>query len=100
LWLKRATTTPPPAQPCGGRGKGGYYLYGPEDLFNKNVSYTYIIIKSKLKMTFLMKTSETKKFVKIFCKSFLIFKKIFCLSHPGLIFIFTKRLFKFPSSED
>jgi hypothetical protein len=27
-------------------------------------------------MTFLMKTSETKKFVKIFCKAFLILKNI------------------------
>jgi hypothetical protein len=44
-------------------------------------------------MTFLMKTTETKKFVKIFCEVFLIFKIIFCLSHPGLIFIFTKKGF-------
>jgi hypothetical protein len=39
LWLKRATTTPTPAQPFGGRGKRGYYLYGPENLLNKNVSF-------------------------------------------------------------
>jgi hypothetical protein len=26
----------------------------------------------------------------------LIVKKIFCLSHPGLIFIFTKEAFKVP----
>jgi hypothetical protein len=45
---------------------GGCYLYGPEDLLNKNMSYTKIIIKSILKMIFLMKTSETKKFVQIF----------------------------------
>jgi hypothetical protein len=52
-------------------------------------------------MAFLMKTSETKKFVKIFCEAYLIFKKIFCLIHPGLGFIFIKiRLLKFPSSED
>jgi hypothetical protein len=44
--------------PVEGGGRG-YYLYGPEDLLNKNVNYTYIIIKSILKMTFLMKTSET-----------------------------------------
>jgi hypothetical protein len=43
-----------------GEGVGGCYLYGPEDLLNKNVSYTYITIKSILKMTFLMKTTETK----------------------------------------
>jgi hypothetical protein len=30
------------AQPCGGRG---CYLYGPEDMLNKNVSYTSIIMK-------------------------------------------------------
>jgi hypothetical protein len=29
-----------------------------------------------MKMTFLMKTSETKKFVKIFCEAFLITKNI------------------------
>jgi hypothetical protein len=28
-------------------------------------------------MTFSMKTSETKEFVKIFCEAFLIFKKYF-----------------------
>jgi hypothetical protein len=76
LWLKRATTTPPTAQPCGGWGKG-CYLYGPEDLLSKNVSYIYIIIKSILKMTFLMKTSESKKIIKIFYEAFMIFKKHF-----------------------
>jgi hypothetical protein len=82
-----------------GEGEGWCYLYGSEDLLNKNVSYTYIIIKSILEMAFLMKTSETKKFVKIFWKAFLIFKQIFCFSYPGLL-ICIKRLFKFPSSED
>jgi hypothetical protein len=48
-------------------------------------------------MTFLMKTFETKKFVKMFCQEFLILKNIFCLSHPGLIFIFTKTAFQIPS---
>jgi hypothetical protein len=42
-----------------GRGKRGCKLFGPEDLLNKNVSYT--IIKSIPKMTFLMETSQTKK---------------------------------------
>jgi hypothetical protein len=68
--MKRATSPPPHAQPCGEEGEGGCYSCSPEDLLNKNVSYTYIIIKSILKMTFLMKTSETKKFVKIFCEHF------------------------------
>jgi hypothetical protein len=44
-------------------------------------------------MTFLTKTSETKKFVKIFLRGVFDFKQIFCLSHPGLIFIFTKKGF-------
>jgi hypothetical protein len=47
-----------------------------------------------------MKTSETKKFAKIFCEAFLIFLKIFCLSHPGLFSFLQTRLLKFPSSED
>jgi hypothetical protein len=51
-------------------------------------------------MAFLMKTSETKKFCYDFLRGIFDFKKIFCLSHPGLIFILTKKLFKFPSSED
>jgi hypothetical protein len=34
---EKATTTPPPAQPWEGEGGGGCYLYGPEDLLNKNV---------------------------------------------------------------
>jgi hypothetical protein len=33
---KKTTTTSPPAQPCGGMGGGGCYLYDPEDLLNKN----------------------------------------------------------------
>jgi hypothetical protein len=37
-----------------------------------------------------------KTFVKTFCVAFLIFEKIFCLSHPGLIFILTKKAFKIP----
>jgi hypothetical protein len=48
-------------------------------------------------MTFLMKTSE--KSLLRFLRGIFDFKKIFCLNHPGLIFIFTKKLFKFPSSE-
>jgi hypothetical protein len=49
-------------------GEGGCYFYGPEDLLNTNMSYTSIIIKSILKRTFLMKTSETKKFIQIFAR--------------------------------
>jgi hypothetical protein len=65
-------TTLPPAQCTAlwGEGEGGCYcyLYDPEDLLIKNVSYTEIIIKSILKVTFLMQTFETKKFVKIFLR--------------------------------
>jgi hypothetical protein len=48
-----------------GGGGRGVLPFQPEDLLNKNVSYTYIIIKSILKMTFLMKTSG-KKVVNIY----------------------------------
>jgi hypothetical protein len=51
-------------------------------------------------MTFLMKASETKKFVKIFCEAFLIFKKYFASTIQDLFSFYKKRLFKFPSSED
>jgi hypothetical protein len=72
LWLKRATILPHPLHsPVRGDGEGGCYLYGPEDLLNKNVSYTYIIIKSILKMPFLMKTSES------FSEALLVLKKYF-----------------------
>jgi hypothetical protein len=47
---KKGHYYPTPAQSCGGTGKGGCDLYGPEDLINKNVSI--------LKMAFLMKTSK------------------------------------------
>jgi hypothetical protein len=80
--MERSTYPPPPAQPCGGEGAGGCFLWSPEDLLNKNVSYTSIIMKCTLNRTFLLKTSETKKFLKIVCEAFLIFNKIFCLRHP------------------
>jgi hypothetical protein len=47
-----------------------------------------------------MKTSETKKFVKIFCEALLIFKKYFASTIHDLFSFLQKRLFKFPSSED
>jgi hypothetical protein len=46
--MKRATITPPLAQQCGG---GGSFLCSPEYLLYKNVSDSYIIIKSPLKLT-------------------------------------------------
>jgi hypothetical protein len=61
---------PTPCTALWGGGEGGCYLYGSEDLLNKNVSYTYTIIKSILKMTFLMKQ---KSLLRFFCEAFLIF---------------------------
>jgi hypothetical protein len=46
----------------GGEGAGECFLWNPEDLINKNMSYTSIIIKLTLNMAFLLKNSETKKF--------------------------------------
>jgi hypothetical protein len=37
-------------------------------------------------MTFLKKTSETKKFVQPFCKAFLIFKKYFASTIQDLLY--------------
>jgi hypothetical protein len=51
-------------------------------------------------MTFLMKTSEPKKCVQIFCEAFLIFEKYFASTIQDLFSFLQKRLFKFPSSED
>jgi hypothetical protein len=51
-------------------------------------------------MTFLMKASETNKFVTIFCGAFLTFKKHFASTIQDLFSFLQKRLFKFPSSED
>jgi hypothetical protein len=46
-------------------------------------------------MTFLMKTSEAKKCVKVFCEAFLIFKKYFASTIQDLFSFLQKRLFKF-----
>jgi hypothetical protein len=37
-------TTSPPAQPSGGSGGGGCFLYSLEDLLNKNVSYRTLTV--------------------------------------------------------
>jgi hypothetical protein len=100
MWLKRATTTPPPGHCTALWGEGGATSTALKICLIKHELHK-IIIKSILKMSFLIKTSETKKFFRIFARHLRFKKKkIFCLSHPGLILIFTKRLFKFPSSED
>jgi hypothetical protein len=54
----------------------GCFLWSPEDLLNKNLSYASIITKSKLEIKFLLKTSETKKVLKIFCEVSLLLKNI------------------------
>jgi hypothetical protein len=49
--MKKSTFPPPPAQCTAlwGEGAGRCFLWCPEDLLNKNVSYSSIIIKSTLK---------------------------------------------------
>jgi hypothetical protein len=47
-----------------------------------------------------MKTSDTKKVVKIFCEAVLIFKKYFANGIQDLFLFLQKKAFKFPSSED
>jgi hypothetical protein len=42
----------------GWRGRGECFLCSPEDLLIKNVKFAYIIIKSTLKITFLLQTHE------------------------------------------
>jgi hypothetical protein len=51
-------------------------------------------------MTFLMKTSETKNFVKIFGVAFLFFKNILLRPSRTYFHFYKKGFFKFPSSED
>jgi hypothetical protein len=62
---------PTPCTALLGGGGRGCYLYGPEDLLNKNLSCTLIIIKSSLKMTCIVETPETQKLAEIFCEAFL-----------------------------
>jgi hypothetical protein len=55
---------------------GGCFFCSPEDLLNNNnANYTYITIKSSLKVTFLWQTPDNKKFAEIFCEAYLIFKE-------------------------
>jgi hypothetical protein len=42
------------------------------------VSYTSIIIKSSLKITFMVETPSTKKLAEIFCEAFLILIHFLC----------------------
>jgi hypothetical protein len=51
-------------------------------------------------MIFLMKTSERKKLVKIFCEEFFILKKYFASTIQDLFSFVQKRLLNFQSSED
>jgi hypothetical protein len=72
--LKRATTTPPPAHAAWGEG-WCFFLCSPDDLRNKNVNYTHIIIRSYLKMTLLGKPLKKNKFAEILCEDFIILKR-------------------------
>jgi hypothetical protein len=47
-------------------------------------------------MALLMKTSETKKFVEIFCKAFLILKKYLALAIQDLFSFLQKKAFYVP----
>jgi hypothetical protein len=66
----------------------------------KNVNIK-IVIKGMLKMTFLWKAPQAKKFAEIFCEAFLM-KTNNLLSHLELISVFKKRIFRenfrFPKS--
>jgi hypothetical protein len=42
-----------------------FFACSPEDLINKG-TYSYIIIKRALKITFLLQSLETEKFLKIY----------------------------------
>jgi hypothetical protein len=51
-------------------------------------------------MTFLMKTADTNKFLKIFCEAFLMGKKYLDSTIQDLFSFLQNRLFKFQISED
>jgi hypothetical protein len=59
-----------------GEGKGGCFICSPEDVLNKNVSCAYIIIKSTLKMAFLLQTPEIKSLLRYLARHFLFLKDI------------------------
>jgi hypothetical protein len=56
--MKRTTTTPLPAQPCGGRGKWGCYLYGPEDLLFIKLFIKICFLLSELHLNYHQKHTE------------------------------------------
>jgi hypothetical protein len=71
-----------------GSDVGGCFLCSPEDFLTKSVNYTYIFIKSFLKIGFLWKTPVTKKVAEIFCEAVLICTIKFVAKRPGLISVF------------
>jgi hypothetical protein len=73
--LKRASTTPALHSTRGGGRIEGALSLQPLRFAFKNVNCVYINIKSTLKITFLLQTPETKKFVKIFCEALWTFNK-------------------------
>jgi hypothetical protein len=66
---------PTPCTALWGEAAKGCFLCSPEDLLSKHVNYTHIIIKRSLKIMFLWKIPETKKFSEKFWEAFLIFFK-------------------------
>jgi hypothetical protein len=100
LWLKRVTTTPPPAQPHGGEGGRGDASTTALKicLIKRELHLNYH--QKRIKITFLMKTSETKKFVKIFCEACLTSTKDFASTIQDLFSLLQKILFKFSSSDN
>jgi hypothetical protein len=72
--MKRSTSPPHPAQPCEGEGKGGCFLWNPEDLLNKKMGVTVHLNyhQKHIENYIFLKTSETNKFLKIFFEAFLI----------------------------
>jgi hypothetical protein len=60
------------------------------------VNYTNITIKKTLKIGFLLKTPETKKFVKIFCEAFFYFTKYILLQASRAYLRLKKNYFRPP----
>jgi hypothetical protein len=71
-------------------GGGGFrFRYSPEDLLDKNVNYTRIIIKSSLqKMMFYGIPLNQNSFLRYFARHFWYKKKKFCEAITGIISFF------------
>jgi hypothetical protein len=76
--------------PCTALWGGGFrFRYSPEDLLDKNVNYTRIIIKSSLqKMMFYGIPLNQNSFLRYFARHFWYKKKKFCEAITGIISFF------------